>query len=164
MSPFRSLYESDIARYEGDVPLWNRQFHYYLRRLQTCRSRILRLWHHIRFRALSESHRMEISAGAAIGKGFCLTDPYAVTINSNAVIGEDVTLGRNVTIGKQNRGKREGTPVIGDRVTIGHNAVIVGKITIGNDVTIAPNAYVNRDIPDGSDVIGNPCIIREREG
>ena len=104
---------------------------------------------------------MEISCGASIGKGFCLTDPYTVTVNSNAVIGEDVTLGRNVTIGKQNRGKYEGSPVIGSRVTVGDNAVIVGKIRIGDDVCIAAQSYVNRDIPAGAVAAGNPAKIIE---
>ena len=102
---------------------------------------------------------MEISHGAAIGKGFYLKDPFTVTINSNSVIGENAMLGRNVTIGKQNRGKYEGSPVIGDRVEIGDNAVIVGKIKIGNDVRIAADAYVNRDVPAGVTVSGNPFVI-----
>lgn len=84
-------------------------------------------------------------------------DPYTVTINSNAVIGEDAVFGRNVTIGKQNRGKYQGSPVIGDRVTIGDNAVIVGKIKIGDDVRIAAESYVNRDVPSGTAAAGNPA-------
>ena len=56
-----------------------------------------------------------------------------------------------------------GTPTIGNRVWIGVNATVVGKITIGDDVMIAPNAFVNCDIPSHSIVIGNPCVIRYRE-
>ena len=40
-------------------------------------------------------------------------------------------------------GGRQETPVIGNEVWIGINAVGVGKITIGDDVMIAPNSYVN---------------------
>lgn len=63
----------------------------------------------------------------------------------------------------RNRGKRQGTPIIGDNVWIGINAAIVGNIHIGNDVLIAPNSYVNRDIPDHSVVFGNPCTVRHRD-
>ena len=63
----------------------------------------------------------------------------------------------------ENRGKRKGTPKIGNRVWIGTGSVIVGKITIGDDVLIAPNAYVNCDVPSHSVVLGNPCIIRHKE-
>ena len=70
---------------------------------------------------------------------------------------------RRVTIGQESRGKRKGSPKIGDNVWIGTNAVIVGNITIGNDVLIAPLAHVNFDVPDHSIVIGNPAKIIRRE-
>lgn len=89
-----------------------------------------------------------------------MKDPYFITVNSNSVIGENVTLEKNVTIGKQNRGRYAGCPVIGDRVEIGENSVVVGRIRIGNDVKIAPDSYVNRDVPDGAYAAGNPFEIR----
>lgn len=162
MSSFQELYEADLAAYgSGRIPFWTRCFHYYLRRVQTCSNRFLRGWYHLRFRAVSRQHRMELSHKAVIGKGLCLRAPFTLTVNSGALIGEYVTLGKNVTIGKQNRGEREGVPTIGDRVIIGDNAVIVGKITIGNDAVIAPNAYVNRDVPAGSEVSGSRMDIME---
>lgn len=164
MSSFHELYDADLSRYpQGKPPFWNRRFHYYLRKTQTCNNRFLKSWHHFCFRFISDLHRMEISYGAAIGRGFCLPDPFTITVNSNTVIGENVTFGKNVTIGKQNRGERIGSPTIGDRVTVGDNAVIVGNIRIGSDVRIAPNAYVNRDVPDHVFVEGNPCEIGRSE-
>ena len=50
--------------------------------------------------------------------------------------------------------------VIGNNVWIGINATIVGNITIGNDVLIAPNTLVNFDVPDHSIVVGCPGIIK----
>ena len=158
MSTFREFYEADLARYGGKVPAWTRCFHFFLRKT-AAGSRFLRGFYHLCFRLLSDQHRMEISYGAKIGKGLCLRDPFTVTVNSNTVIGEDVTLGKNVTIGKQNRGKYAGSPTIGSRVEIGDNAVVVGKITIGNDVRIAAKSYVNRDVPEGAFVSGNPASI-----
>lgn len=52
---------------------------------------------------------------------------------------------------------------IGNRVWIGTNAVIVGKITVGSNVLIAPNSYVNFDVPDNPIVIGNPAKIIYRK-
>lgn len=66
-------------------------------------------------------------------------------------------------IGQVNRGPKKGTPTVGDRVWIGINAAIVGKITIGNDVLIAPNSFVNCDVPSHSVVFGNPCVIKHRD-
>lgn len=70
---------------------------------------------------------------------------------------------KGVTIGQENRGRRKGTPVIGNNVWIGVNATVVGKIKIGDDVMIAPNSLVNCDVPSHSLVIGNPCIIKHRD-
>lgn len=154
---FETLYRGDLERYApGEFSGWTRLFHYFLRKTQTNSRGPIKTWFHFWFRFISDRHRMEISSGAKIGKGFYLPRPYTITINSNAVLGENVTLGKNVTIGKQNRGERAGTPVIGNRVIIGDNAVIVGKITIGDDVQIASNSYINRDVPAEVSASGNP--------
>ncbi len=57
-----------------------------------------------------------------------------------------------------------GCPVIGDRVWIGANAVVVGRITIGDDVLIAPLSFVNFDVPDKAVVAGNPAKIINYNG
>lgn len=88
---------------------------------------------------------------------------YGITINANAIIGQNCNIHKGVTIGQESRGKRKGTPIIGNRVWIGVGAVIVGKIHIGDDVMIAPNSFVNTDIPSHSIVFGNPCIIKHRD-
>ena len=55
--------------------------------------------------------------------------------------------------------KKKGCPVIGDRVWIGPEAVVVGGIYIGDNVLIAGNAFVNSDVPSNSIVMGNPGEI-----
>lgn len=160
MNEFQTLYDADLSAYPpGKISRWGLFFHYFLRKTQCSKNRLLKNWYHLRFRMISRKHRLEISHGAEIGKGFCLLDPFTVTINSNSVLGTDVRLGKNVTIGKQNRGKYAGSPVIGNRVIVGDNAVIVGKIRIGDDVQIAANSYVNRDIPSNSKAAGNPAAV-----
>ncbi len=44
-------------------------------------------------------------------------------------------------------------PVIGDDVTIGAGARILGDVRIGNGATIGANAVVTRDIPPGATVV-----------
>ena len=80
-------------------------------------------------------------------------------IHENVVIGRNCNVAHGITIGRTNRGKLKGTPIIGDYVWIGTNAIIVGNIKIGSHVLIAPGAYVNFDVPDNSMVIGNPGKI-----
>lgn len=72
-------------------------------------------------------------------------------------------IAQGVTIGQTNRGHLKGVPVIGNKVWIGTNAVIVGEIHVGNNVLIAPNSYVNIDIPDNAIVLGNPARIIQKE-
>lgn len=106
---------------------------------------------------------MELSHHVKCGPGLYIGHPFGITINPNVVIGEKVSLSKGVTIGQENRGKRKGTPVIGNMVWIGVNATIVGNVKIGDDVMICPNTFVNCDVPDHSIVLGNPCIIKHRE-
>ena len=73
--------------------------------------------------------------------------------------GGNCNIHKGVTIGQENRGKRQGTPIIGDNVWIGMNVTIVGNIKIGYDVLIAPNTYLNCDVPSHSIVLGNPAKI-----
>lgn len=50
----------------------------------------------------------------------------------------------------------KGAPTVGDYVTIGAGAKLIGPIHIGNRVTIGANAVVTKDVPDGATVVGNP--------
>ncbi len=97
-----------------------------------------------------------------IGSGLYIGHAHNINVNSKVVIGKNCNLNKGCTIGVENRGKRKGTPVLGDDVWVGTNAVVVGNIKIGNDVLIAPNAYVNFDVPSHSIVLGNPGKIISR--
>lgn len=107
---------------------------------------------------------LEIPPSAEIGPGLYLGHAFNITVNPAARIGKNVNLHKGVVIGQENRGPRKGAPVIGDRVWVGANAVIVGKVTVGNDVLVAPGAYINCDVPSHSVVVGNPCSIHTHEG
>lgn len=111
---------------------------------------------------LFEKSGIEVSPSDNIGGGLLFVHPYNITINSRSLIGEDLTIFKGATIGSIRSGKKQGTPTIGDRVTICANAMVCGKITIGDDVLIAAGAYVNFDVPSNSIVIGNPGIIHHK--
>ena len=116
-----------------------------------------------RLKCWRERFGLELKPECEIGYGLYLGHPYNITINSKAIIGNNCNIHKGVVIGQENRGKRKGAPMIGNRVWIGINAAIVGRITIGDDVLIAPNSYVNCDIPSHSVVYGNPCIVKHRD-
>jgi putative colanic acid biosynthesis acetyltransferase WcaB len=56
-------------------------------------------------------------------------------------------------------GKSGPSPILGDRVDVGSNAVILGDISIGSDVVIGAGSVVIRDVPDRAVVAGNPAKI-----
>ncbi len=118
-----------------------------------------------RFRALRR-YACEISPYAAIDGGFILHHTLGIVIGHEVIIGRNCEVFQNVTIGS-NRKKKDGRgmPIIGDNVSIGAGAVVVGSIKIGNNVMIGANSYVDKDIPDGACVVGIPArIIRIGSG
>lgn len=88
-----------------------------------------------------------------------LPHPYAVVINSHAVIGRDCVVYQSVTIGSDRFGN---VPTIGDRVTIYSGAVIVGRVVIGDDSIIGANSFVNLDVPKNSIAQGNPARVHSK--
>lgn len=111
----------------------------------------------------ARKYGLEISSNAKIGRGLYLGHPYNITVAEGVTLGDNVNLHKGCTIGRENRGKREGCPSIGNCVAVGINSTVIGNITIGNDVMIAPNSFVNFDVPDHSVVIGNPGVIHRKE-
>lgn len=164
MNEFKKLYKEDIHRYgTNKIGAWTRRFHYYYRKVSTCKNKIFSYYYRIRYRQISKKNGIEIQRTVSIGGGLYIGHPYNITINPNVKIGNNVNIHKGVTIGQENRGKRKGVPTIGNEVWIGVNSTIVGKINIGNDVLIAPNSYINCDVPDHSIVIGNPCKIIKKD-
>ncbi len=135
------------------------RFMIYLRWAQNSRFKIIRLWMNYKLFRYSRKYGIEIKSETKIGKGFCLVHPYNITISPYAVIGENVSMMKGSTIGIDKRG----APIIGNKVYIGLNSSIIGKVQIGNDVLIAPNTMVNVDVPSNSIAIGSPCKIISKE-
>jgi len=84
--------------------------------------------------------------------------PYGIVIHPQAVIGHRVTVMQQVMIGGRDR-EENIAPVIGDDVTIGAGARVLGDVRIGNGATIGANAVVTRDIPPGATVVGANRIV-----
>jgi serine O-acetyltransferase len=117
------------------------------------------IFYRLFLRRYSYKYGFQIPVDTQIGEGFYIGHFGTIVINPNAKIGEGCNVAHGVTIGQANRGRLEGCPIIGNRVWIGTNAVIVGKIIVGDNVLIAPNAFVNFDVPGNTMVIGNPGTI-----
>lgn len=80
-------------------------------------------------------------------------------------MGDDCLIRQGVSIGRASNhgeGVRAKAPVLGNRVEVGANAVIVGGIRIGDDVVIGPNTVVMSNVPSGSIVTCPPARVIPR--
>jgi len=99
---------------------------------------------------------VEIHPAARIGREFFIDHGSGVVIGETAEIGERVTLYQGVTLGGTGfqRGKRH--PTLGDNVTVGSGAKLLGPIAVGDGAKIGANTVVVEDVPPGATVVGNP--------
>jgi len=179
-SSVKELLHADLYRYRGStsknafLSAYLREpgfrFTYYLRKvglyatekrsaasLPYLHSRVM--LHHYRFK-----YGFDISPKTKIGRGLYIGHFGGVVISPYAVLGSNINLAQGVTIGATSRGHKAGAPILEDRVWVGANAIIVGKVVIGHDALIAPGAYVNFDVPSMSVVLGNPGQIVSNAG
>ena len=104
---------------------------------------------------------VEIHPGAQIGRRFFIDHGMGVVIGATAVVGDDVMLYHGVTLG--GRSLARGTkrhPTVGDRVTIGAGARVLGDIDIADAVHIGANSVVVKPVPAGAVATGIPARIR----
>jgi serine O-acetyltransferase len=104
---------------------------------------------------------VEIHPGATIGRRFFIDHGMGVVIGETAVVGDDVMLYHDVTLGGRSLAKVKRHPTVGDRVTIGSGARVLGDVTLGDDSQIGANSVVTRDVPVGAVAVGIPAQIRE---
>jgi serine O-acetyltransferase len=99
---------------------------------------------------------VEIHPAAVIGREFFIDHGAGVVIGETAVIGDRVTLYQGVTLGGTGfqRGKRH--PTLGDNVTVGSGAKLLGPIDVGDGAKVGANTVVVEDVPPGATVVGNP--------
>ncbi|QBJ96065.1 serine O-acetyltransferase [Rhodococcus sp. ABRD24] len=107
---------------------------------------------------------IEIHPGASIGRRFFIDHGMGVVIGETAEIGDDVMIYHGVTLGGRSLAKTKRHPTIGNRVTIGAGAKVLGPVVIGDDSAIGANAVVTRDIPADSIATGIPAVVRHRSG
>lgn len=100
---------------------------------------------------------ISIPRGADIGPGLRIYHYGTIVINPRAIIGKNFSIHHGCTIGVKNSYYDQ--VIVGDNVTMGAGAKILGNIRIGNNVTIGANAVVLSDVPDNSVAVGIPAKI-----
>lgn len=106
---------------------------------------------------------IELPCEAVVGERFRIDHFGGIVISGYAVFGDDCVVRNGVTVGLKNVDDPV-APRIGDRVSIGAGAKVLGGIVVGDDVDIGANAVVIRDVPSGSVAVGVPARILPRKG
>jgi serine O-acetyltransferase len=151
----RSSFEIAIC-YSGVHAVWSHR---------VCHS----LWHHdfkLLARCCSSLARLftgvDIHPAAVLGQGVFIDHATGVVIGETAEVGDDVTIYQGVTLGGTSLDRVKRHPTVGNRVTIGAGAKVLGAITIGDDSRIGANAVVVKSVPPNSVVVGVPGQIIAR--
>jgi len=119
---------------------------------------------HLAARLLSQISRsitgVEIHPGAKVGRRFFIDHGMGVVIGETAEVGDDVLLFHGVTLGGRSMKRIKRHPTVGNNVTIGAGARVLGPVYIGDGAQIGANSVVVKDVPAGAIATGVPATVR----
>lgn len=103
---------------------------------------------------------VEIHPGAQIGRRFFIDHGSGVVIGETSQIGDDVMIYNGVNLGGRSLSPGKRHPTLGNGVTVGTGAKILGPVRIGSGSQVGANSVVTKDVPADSVAVGVPARIR----
>lgn len=100
---------------------------------------------------------IEIHPAAKIGKRFFIDHGFGVVIGETTVIGDDVLIYQGVTLGATGKDTGDRHPKIGNGVTVGAGAKILGNIKIADNTTVGANAVLLKETVENNTYVGIPA-------
>lgn len=129
------------------------------------------LWNHnlrAPARVLSQVTRLftgvEIHPAAQLGRRFFIDHAMGVVIGETTVVGDDCVLYQGVTLGGTGKETGKRHPTLGNNVTVGAGAKVLGNIHLGDNVKVGGNSVVVKDVPNDCTVVGVPGRVVRRNG
>ncbi|HIY25408.1 MAG TPA: serine O-acetyltransferase [Candidatus Brachybacterium merdigallinarum] len=103
---------------------------------------------------------VEIHPGAQIGRRFFIDHGMGVVIGETSEVGDDVMLYHGVTLGGRSMERVKRHPTVGDHVTIGAGARVLGPVELGDGAQVGANAVVVKDVPAHATAVGVPATLQ----
>ena len=100
---------------------------------------------------------IEIHPGAQLGHGILIDHGCGVVIGETTVVGDNCTIYQGVTLGGVGTEKGKRHPTLGNNVTVGSGAKILGSFEVGDNCTIAANAVLLKPLQDNVTAVGIPA-------
>lgn len=102
---------------------------------------------------------IEIHPGAQIGEGLFIDHGMGVVIGETAELGRNCHLYQGVTLGGTSTKRTKRHPTLGDNVTVGAGASVIGAVNVGDNVRIGAGSVVVTNVPANATVVGVPGHI-----
>ncbi|MEE9277177.1 MAG: serine O-acetyltransferase [Dehalococcoidia bacterium] len=99
---------------------------------------------------------IEIHPGARIGARCFIDHGMGVVIGETTIIGDGCHLHQGVTLGGTSTQRTKRHPTLGNNVTVGAGAQIIGAVTVGDGAKIGAGSVVVANVPPNATVIGVP--------
>ena len=119
-------------------------------------------------RAISQWSKMwtgiEIHPGAQLGHGILIDHGCGVVIGETAVVGDNCTIYQGVTLGGVGTQKGKRHPTLGNNVTVGSGAKILGSFEVGDNCSVAANAVLLRPLEENTTAVGIPARPVKKDG
>ncbi len=108
-------------------------------------------------RYVRNRYGIELHSSSRLGRRVRIAHQGGIVIHRFAEIGDDCIIRQGVTLGNAGRGvTRDEAPRLGNHVSIGAGAVILGRVMVGDGARIGPNTVIMSDIPAGATVFAPP--------
>lgn len=102
---------------------------------------------------------IEIHPGAKIGRGVLIDHGMGVVIGETAEVGDNCTIYQGVTLGGTGKDKGKRHPTLGNNVTVGCGAKILGPFRVEDGAKVAANAVVLSPLPANCTAVGVPARV-----
>jgi serine O-acetyltransferase len=114
------------------------------------------------YQGVRNFYGIELPYTARIGRRVVIEHQSGIVVHGHTAIGDDCILRQGVTLGNRRSDRPQDAPQLGERVSVGAGAKILGAVVVGSDAQIGANAVVLSDIPPGGLAVGIPARLVPR--